>query len=96
MALVTIEHHHGAYIIRSVNRRKGYRFSQLVQTDWDFPSVANSLGWRGLRKRKECNHSQTDGTVDCPECGAKASEFISAAAVYLDDCCNRLGSIRMR
>ena len=30
-----------------------------------------------------CDHSHTDGTVDCPDCGVTASEFISAAGDWL-------------
>lgn len=32
-----------------------------------------------------CGHNGTDGTVDCPECGVKASDFIAAAADWLSD-----------
>ena len=85
--------------------------SILVQTDWDYPSVAQSFGW-GLRNVQRCpecgacdvqstpdeirhvrggpnaecqacgevfglcDHSGTDGTVDCTECGITAGEFI--------------------
>lgn len=31
-----------------------------------------------------CEHTGTDGTVDCPDCGIGASEFIRAAGEYLD------------
>ena len=30
-----------------------------------------------------CDHGETDGTVDCP-CGVTASDFIRAAAEYLE------------
>jgi len=30
-----------------------------------------------------CEHSPTDGTIDCPECGATASDFIAAAGEWL-------------
>lgn len=33
-----------------------------------------------------CLHTETDGTIDCPECGRSAVEFISEAAASLDDC----------
>lgn len=75
----------------------------LVQTDWDFPAVAQDLGWSLLRvqvgkdgkpvhlkkvsrshSKVNCQHSGTDGTVKCPGCGLTASDFISAAAEFLD------------
>lgn len=31
-----------------------------------------------------CDHSGTDGTIDCP-CGVKAGQFISAAREFLDE-----------
>ena len=67
----------------------------LVQTDWDYPGVAASFGWsiRSVRPTTRanvgmlpaCDHAHTDGTVDCPDCGVTASQFISAAREYLDD-----------
>lgn len=47
----------------------------------------NRLIWiaAGNLKEETCRHSGTDGTVDCPNCGATASEFISAARQWLDD-----------
>lgn len=32
-----------------------------------------------------CDHSGTDGTVDCPDCGVPASAFIAAAGEYLSE-----------
>jgi len=57
-----------------------------IQTDWDFPGVADTFGWstRDVQSGQgECDHSETDGTVDC-SCGVTASDFISAAAEWLD------------
>ena len=87
--------------------------SVLIQTDWDYPGVANSFGWsiRNVQRCKECNraltvdngcklfacdhcddligkccdHSHTDGTVDCPDCGVTAVAFITAADEWLSD-----------
>lgn len=68
------------------------RGTVLVQTDWDYPGIAQTFGW-SLRKvqRKahhgrhgKCDHAFTDGTVTCPECGVSASAFISSAARFLD------------
>lgn len=95
-----VESHHGAYIIYGRGHgRKG----TLVQTDWEYPATAGSLGWslsqvqrdpktgetlhfkRRPSRGRYCDHGGTDGTVKCPACGVTASEFIGAAAQYLDD-----------
>jgi hypothetical protein len=61
----------------------------LVQTDWDAPSVASSFGWNmrevQVQNAGSCNHSHTDGTVDCPDCGIKATTFINAAIEWIND-----------
>ena len=66
--------------------------SILVQTDWDYPGVASTFGWsiqdvqaQGTRYYglAPCDHSGTDGTVDCPDCGLKAITFINAAGNWL-------------
>lgn len=72
----------------------------LVQTDWDYPSVAQALGWslqrvqrrgggivrlaRAGRSHGDCAHAGTDGTIPCAECGIAAGQFIGAAREYLD------------
>lgn len=74
----------------------------LIQTDWDYPSVASTFGWNmmdvqkwpnedELRKNtfEPCYHEATDGTIPCKECGVTASEFISAAYDWL---CNNDGA----
>lgn len=38
-----------------------------------------------INEAEPCEHSGTDGTIDCPECGAKAYQFIQAARQWLDD-----------
>jgi len=64
--------------------------SVLFQSDWDFPSLASSLGWRmRLGRGDRCSHSGTDGTVRCPDCGATATQFIDAAREWLDGQCHR-------
>jgi hypothetical protein len=50
----------------------------LVQTDWDFPGLASSFGW------KPCECGSTDGTVDCAH--KTATEMITEAAEFLDNC----------
>ena len=61
----------------------------LIQTDWDYPAVANTFGWNICYVQgdgdAECDHRCTDGTVDCPDCGVTASAFIEAARQFLDD-----------
>jgi hypothetical protein len=64
----------------------------LIQTDWDFPGVASSFGWNiadvtvySGRFRLPCDHSETDGTVDCPRCGTRAGVFIEAARDWLTE-----------
>lgn len=73
--------------------------STVVTRDWDYPSLATRLGWsirrvqrrgrdtrflKAARKSKNnCEHSHTDGTIDCPDCGVKAIAFIEAASGYL-------------
>jgi hypothetical protein len=61
----------------------------LFQTDWDYPGLARELGWNGKGGRERCRHFGTDGTVACNECGKTASEFISAAAEWLDRHCGQ-------
>jgi len=55
--------------------------SQLIQTDWDYPSVASTFGFVPC---DEC--SKTDGTIDCQH--KTASEMIAAAADWL---CESIG-----
>ena len=56
---------------------------QYVGTDWDYPSAVRSLGY-GLRRRGErCNHTGTDGTIDCPDCGKPTSKFIEESGEIL-------------
>ena len=83
--------------------------SVLIQSDWDYPSTAETFGWslRSVQQCRHCgrsaaesdgsrmycgvcdsegpicDHDGTDGTVECPDCGVAASDFISAAGEYL-------------
>lgn len=60
----------------------------LVQTDWDYPGTASTFGWNMgdvRNKNGPCDHRGTDGTVDCPDCGVTASEFIAAAGAWLSE-----------
>lgn len=61
----------------------------LIQTDYDYPGVASTFGWctRNVQQDDDahCDHSGTDGTIPCPECGLDASVFIANAREFLDD-----------
>lgn len=61
----------------------------LIQTDWSYCGVAQSFGWsigkvQQIDRDEPCDHSFSDGTVDCPECGITAGEFIAAARDWLN------------
>ena len=87
------------YLICKVDPETGCYLSDeensiLVQTDWDYPSTAQTFGWslsesqvtnRVYYLGKPCEHVGTDGTVKCNECGLTPHTFISDAADYLDD-----------
>lgn len=84
-----VENHYGAFLVNGT----------LVQSDWDFPATARGLGWnmarvqvrsgttvhlsRRPRRADACQHRGTDGTIDCRDCGATASDFIGAASDFL-------------
>jgi hypothetical protein len=63
------------YILRHTDGR-----TALIQSDWEYPGVASNFGWVPC-----CGSGHTDGTVDCPDCGAKASDLIQSAREWLDD-----------
>ena len=70
----------------------------LVQTDYDYPSLARVFGWDMLETQVMqmgyygviCNHLETDGTVNCPQCGLTPTTFINDADTFLSD---NLGAI---
>lgn len=93
-----IESHYGAYIVHT--HRSDFAGcsspdcpkSYFVQTDWDYPSLASEFGWSlrrvqkpGRKRSNRCDHSSTDGTIDCRECGVTATEFICAAGEYISN-----------
>lgn len=49
----------------------------LVQTDWDFPGVAQTFGW------SPCPCGETDGTIDCPH--RAADDMIVDARDFLQE-----------
>jgi len=55
----------------------------LIQVDYDYCGVASSFGWVA------CECGFTDGTVDCGH--RTASEMISEASEYLDECDHEVG-----
>lgn len=61
----------------------------LIDTDWDYPGVASAFGWSPVCaqviEKGTCNHSSTDGTVKCQECGAGPSLFIDSAHAFLNE-----------
>lgn len=60
----------------------------LVQIDYEFPSTAMTFGWNILDVQKDdgfCEHTGTDGSVDCPVCKITASTFIDKAGEWLDN-----------
>lgn len=68
------------YILRAQDGRE-----ILIQTDWDYPSVASNFGWYHQCDTDNLVHGETDGTVDCPVCGKKASTLIVEAQDFLDE-----------
>jgi hypothetical protein len=66
--------------------------SVLIQEDYSYPGTAEMFGWRLTEVQNDendragtpCSHDSTDGTIDCPDCGITASEFIEAARHWLD------------
>ena len=87
------------YELCPVNKRFARRYERetgnetvLIQTDWDFPRLAEGLGWdmRSVRGKRgaRCEHRSTDGTVVCGECGLGAGAFIAAAQEWLDGRCD--------
>lgn len=65
----------------------------LIQVDYDYPGIASTFGWNMREVQVQnagyygvpCDHSGTDGTIDCPDCGIKAGTFISAASEWISD-----------
>jgi hypothetical protein len=88
MAIITLEQGDFGwdYIIRDIESGE----TVLIQTDYDYPGVAETFGW-SLRDVQHddnelpCRHQHTDGTIDCPNCGIRAGAFIHSAQEYLDD-----------
>jgi hypothetical protein len=82
MKITLEEGDYGTYLLVAEDGR-----DLLIQTDYDFPAVASNFGWRveGVLGETECQHASTDGTIDCADCGMRASSFIEDAATFLDE-----------
>lgn len=70
------------YVLHRIDEETGTYLADddntiLIQTDWDYPSVASTFGFVPC---ESCRF--TDGTVDCEH--HTASEMITAAAEFLD------------
>lgn len=48
----------------------------LIQTDWDWPGVASSMGW------SPC-HDCTDGTIKCDVCGRETGDHMRLAYDFI-------------
>ena len=72
MITYTVESH-GCYEISNTDDDE----TILVQSDWDYPSLAHTFGWTGI-----CECGETDGTVNCSH--KSASDMIDGAREYLD------------
>lgn len=62
----------------------------LIRDGWGCPGVAATFGWNKAKwqivdGRPKCDHRNTDGTVDCPDCSVPAHIFMEAAREYLDN-----------
>lgn len=97
MKTILLQGDFGAYELGPVNKRLAAKMKRetgeetvLFQTDYDFPGLARNLGWRGNIGRERCEHRGTDGTVNCPDCGKTAGDFIQAAQTWLDNHCGQV------
>lgn len=69
-----VKRHYSDYIVNG----------QLIQCDYDYPGVVRQLGYGLVRRGEKCRHKSTDGTVNCPDCGKTASQFIYESSQILD------------
>jgi len=73
----------GFLIVRTGCNSSDEADTVLVQTDYDYPGVAQNMGW-DKGKTKTCDHSETDGTVDC-SCGKTVTQFISEGLLFIEE-----------
>jgi hypothetical protein len=68
--------------LSSVQRAPRYCCGEETSCDDPTCTAARELAAK-IAKRGPCEHDGTDGTIDCPDCGVTADEFISAADDWL-------------
>lgn len=78
--ITLLEGDYGTFIVAHDDGREF-----LVQSDFEYPGIASTFGWKGPKPWRGCHHRFTDGTIDCPECGKSASSMIVEARLYLDE-----------
>jgi hypothetical protein len=99
--MATIEAHYGAYIIHGRGHGTAGTLVQTdydyPATAEIFGWSLRRVQWtqtkrqtirmlsRAATGKHACEHSSTDGTVDCRECGMPAGAFIEAAGRFLAD-----------
>ena len=76
MAYVEMTRYGAFEIVPDSGDRKDGAATTYVQTDWDYPGVATSMGWQA------CDCGSTDGTIDCAH--RTASEMISGAFDWIE------------
>lgn len=94
-----LEAHHGAYIIHGRGHGRDGTLIQsdwdypavaslfgwsLRRVQKDRKGKVHELD-RAPRRGVGCDHSRTDGTITCPDCGVTATSFIGAAGWFLND-----------
>jgi hypothetical protein len=93
-----IENHYGSFIIYGRGYGREGTLVQ-TDWDWPATAEIFGWSTRRVQRRdgrtiellrlprkyfKGCPHAGTDGTVNCPECGVTAHEFIESAGRFLD------------
>ena len=67
--------------LKSVQRCKWCKRVQEVSAEDEEKFVCEHCG----KRSPVCDHEHTDGTVNCPDCGMTATDFITAAGDWLRD-----------
>lgn len=65
------------YVLEHDDRR-----DLVIQSDWEYPSIAMAFGWSPCCRCSRSCRGATDGTIDCAR--RKASEHIAQAQKWLD------------
>ena len=94
-----IEGHYGGYIIHGRDHgpegtlvQVDYDFPSVAESfGWSIRRVQKDgkgevyFLKRAPRRGAGCDHRGTDGTIQCPDCGIPASDFIEAADEFLSE-----------